>query len=126
MSTDTLELRMIESDLQERRSRRRFQMRLPIELQFDDSKTVAGLTRDVSATGVYFFITFDIGGRTTLEFILTFPPEITLSQSLRVRCTAKLVRVDHSDADGVGIAAQIHRYEFLSSTSDVGRASQLS
>ena len=47
-----------------------------------------------------------------IEFTLTLPPEITLTESIRVRCKGKVVRVD--DGDGkVAVAAVIDEYEFL-------------
>jgi len=43
---------------------------------------------------------------------LTLPPEITLTESIKVRCKGKVVRVD--DGDGkVAVAAVIDEYEFL-------------
>jgi hypothetical protein len=45
---------------------------------------------------------------------LTLPPEITLTESIRVHCKGKVVRVDPQAGGGrVGIAAVIERYEFL-------------
>jgi len=50
---------------------------------------------------------------------LTFPPHITLTDSVRVRFTAKVVRVDAPlPASRVGVAALIEEYEFLRSLSD--------
>jgi hypothetical protein len=45
---------------------------------------------------------------------LTLPPEITLTESIRVRCKGKVVRVDNTLADAkVPVAAVIDEYEFL-------------
>jgi hypothetical protein len=50
-----------------------------------------------------------------IEFTLTLPPEITLTESIRVRCKGKVVRVDPNIADAkVPVAAVIDEYEFLS------------
>jgi len=73
------------------------------------------VTRDVSAGGVYFFLEPDVLEGSSVEFIVTFPPEITLVKSLRVRCTGRIIRVDRSAPERVGIAAEIQRYEFLTS-----------
>jgi len=49
-----------------------------------------------------------------IEFTLTLPPEITLTESIRVRCKGKVVRVDNGMADSrVPVAAVIDEYEFL-------------
>jgi hypothetical protein len=46
---------------------------------------------------------------------MTLPPEITLTESIRVRCKGKVVRVDDSLADAkFPVAAVIDEYEFLS------------
>ena len=49
-----------------------------------------------------------------IDFTLTLPPEITLTESIRVRCKGKVVRVDNTNPDGkVAVAAVIDEYEFL-------------
>jgi hypothetical protein len=47
---------------------------------------------------------------------LTFPPHVTLTEPLRVRFTARVVRAEVPlPASRVGIAAVIEEYEFLGS-----------
>jgi hypothetical protein len=49
---------------------------------------------------------------------LTFPPHITLTDSVKVRFTAKVVRVeDPLPTSRVGVAAVIEDYEFLKAVS---------
>ena len=56
-----------------------------------------------------------IAAGSAIEFTLVLPPEITLTESIRVRCKGKVVRVDNSSADDkVAVAAVIEEYEFLS------------
>ena len=98
----------------DRRRMPRFEMQLPLEIDRGESSPVMAITRDVSAGGVHFFLEPDTVHGPTVEFIVTFPPEITLVKSLRVRCTGRVIRVDRLTAQGVGIAAEIQRYEFLS------------
>jgi predicted lipoprotein len=51
---------------------------------------------------------------TGIEFTLTLPPEITLTESICVRCKGKVVRVEDTARDGkVAVAAVIDEYEFL-------------
>jgi hypothetical protein len=99
----------------EQRSTRRFSLRLPVTVKFGDSageKTAQ--TRDVSARGICFYLDSSIAEGSEIEFTLTLPPEITLTESIRVHCKGKVVRVDpNSDNGKVGIAAVIERYEFL-------------
>ena len=99
----------------EQRSTRRFSLRLPVSVKFSESgpeKTAQ--TRDVSARGICFYLDTPISEGSEIEFTLTLPPEITLTDSIRVHCKGKIVRVDPNQANGrVGVAAIIERYEFL-------------
>jgi PilZ domain len=103
---------------EDRRRMPRFEMQLPLEVDRGGSNTVMAVTRDVSAGGVYFYLEPDIVNGSTIEFVVTFPPEITLVKSLKVRCTGKIIRMDRSTPQGVGIAAEIQRYEFLTSATN--------
>ncbi len=96
----------------ERRSASRFQLKLPLTLRLGD-RSIQAFTSDVSARGVLFYTDTEWTGGSALEFDITFPPEITLSTSLRVRCRGKIVRIIPPSAMGIGIAASIHNYEFL-------------
>ena len=55
-----------------------------------------------------------------IEFTLTLPPEITLTESIHVRCKGKVVRVDGSQGK-MAVAAVIDEYEFLSRRERIGR-----
>jgi hypothetical protein len=49
-----------------------------------------------------------------IDFTLTLPPEITLTESIRVRCQGRVLRVEGGPANGkVAVAAVIDEYEFL-------------
>jgi PilZ domain len=101
---------------QEKRATRRFSLRLPLSVKFDKTGTqqAEAETRDVSARGVCFYMGNSIAPGSEIEFTLTLPPEITLTESIRVRCVARVVRLDEQAAEGqIGIAAVIDRYEFL-------------
>lgn len=101
---------------QEKRATRRFTLRLPLTVRYENgaAQEAEAQTRDVSARGVCFYMDQPIAPGSEIEFTLTLPPEITLTESIRVRCVARVVRVDNSRPDGqLGIAAVIDRYEFL-------------
>ena len=92
----------------EKRATRRFAMRLPVAVTYSDngSQEKTAQTRDVSARGICFYVDSAIAPGSIIEFTLTLPPEITLTESIRVRCKGKVVRVD--DGDGkVAVAAVI-------------------
>lgn len=101
---------------QEQRATRRFSLRLPVTIKFTNGQMTEAQaqTRDVSARGVFFFMDSKIEEGSTIEFTLTLPPEITLTESIRVRCRGKVVRVDQGAGQKVGIGAVIEQYDFVS------------
>lgn len=108
---------MAESKM-EQRANRRFSLRLPVSVKFQNGETVElpAHTKDVSARGVYFFIDAPVKAGANIDFVLTLPPEVTLTESIRVRCRGQVVRVDAQSAatEGrLGVAAAIETYEFV-------------
>lgn len=99
---------------QERRNTRRFTLTLPLALQASavGRPALATETRDVSARGVYFLLDSALAEGASFEFTLTLPPEMTLTESVQVRCRARVVRVQ-SEENKVGVAAVIEQYDFL-------------
>ena len=100
----------------EQRTTRRFSLRLPVSVKFSDAagEEKSAHTRDVSARGICFYMDSSVAEGSEIEFTLTLPPEITLTESIRVHCKGKVVRVEPQGPGGrVGIAALIERYEFL-------------
>lgn len=96
---------------QEQRTNRRFSLKLPVELS--TGTKVMAETRDVSARGVFFYVDSEVSEGSPIEFTITLPPEITLTESIRVKCTGRVVRVDQSSSNPqVGIAAAIEQYDF--------------
>jgi hypothetical protein len=73
-------------------------------------------TQNVSARGVYFYLDRAIAAGTKLEVTLTFPPHITLTDAVRVRFSARVLRVESPlPSRRIGTAAMIEDYEFLRS-----------
>lgn len=100
----------------EKRATRRFALRLPVSVNYNQSTTqeAAATSRDVSARGICFYVDSAVEAGAPIEFTLTLPPEITLTESIHVRCKGKVVRVDEPGEDGkVAVAAVIEEYEFL-------------
>jgi PilZ domain len=100
---------------QEKRAARRFALRVPVTVNRDSTgSNEAAQLRDVSARGICFFLDSDIAQGSPIGFTLTLPPEITLTESIRVKCNGRVVRVENSQPDGkVSVAAVIEEYEFL-------------
>jgi hypothetical protein len=100
----------------ERRTMRRFDMRLPAVVRLDQDDEFQTETQNVSARGVFFYLDRPVPAGTRCEVILTFPPHITLTDAVRVRFTARVIRVDSPlPSLRVGTAAMIEDYEFLRS-----------
>jgi hypothetical protein len=99
----------------EKRATRRFGLRLPVAVATTENgaRAIDAQTRDVSARGICFFLESAIAEGSGIEFTLTLPPEITLTEAIRVRCTGKVVRVDEEKEGKVAVAAVIDEYEFL-------------
>lgn len=90
-------------------------MQLPVTVKLPkgDADSVAAQTKDVSARGVFFYLDSTVSEGSNIEFVLTLPPEITLTESIKVRCTGKVVRVDQGEGSQVGIAAAIDQYDLI-------------
>ena len=100
---------------------RRFDMRLPAIVRVEGAgpgqpSEVQTETQNVSARGVFFYLDRAIASGTKLEVTLTFPPHVTLTDAVRVRFTARVIRVEHPlPSARIGTAAMIEDYEFLRS-----------
>ena len=98
----------------DKRTTRRFSLDLPISVKFLDNgrRELAGRTRDVSSRGVFMYLETEIQAGAPIEFVMTLPSEITLSDPIRVRCTGTVLRVDKS-AQEQGVAIAITKYDFV-------------
>jgi hypothetical protein len=103
---------------------RRFDMRLPAVVRLKgEGAPENGLgnefqteTQNVSARGVFFYLDRPVAAGTRCEVTLTFPPHITLTDAVRVRFIARVIRVESPlPSMRIGTAATIEEYEFLRS-----------
>lgn len=105
----------MDQETTDRRNARRFNMTLPLLVRFNHNGTMeekAAHTRDVSFRGVYFMMEAPPEEGCSVEIVLTLPQQITLAGEVRIRCAARILRVETRD-DLRGVAASIDRYEFL-------------
>ena len=106
----------MQPDSQERRMMRRFDMRLPALVRLDQDNEFQTETQNVSARGVFFYLDRPLPEGTRFEVTLTFPPHITLTDAVRVRFSARVIRVESPlPSLRIGTAAMIEEYEFLRS-----------
>jgi|SRR5580704_1302465 hypothetical protein len=101
---------------QEKRAARRFALRIPVSIgrgengHYDESAQI----RDVSARGICLYLDSPMDKGSPIGFTLTLPPEITLTESIRVQCKGRVVRIDEGAVSGkIAVAAVIEEYEFL-------------
>jgi hypothetical protein len=110
----------------DRRTMRRFCMRLPASVR------VSGIpsefpteTENVSARGIFFYLDRWMSEGSRLEVTMNFPAQVTLADPLQVRCTARVVRVESQAPARTGVAAMIEEYEFLRSEDDARGSADL-
>ena len=99
----------------ERRSGQRFQFHLPLTIHVD-GRALPGFTQDVSARGLFLYCEAPLAEGTAVELTFTMPSEITLAESMRVRCRARVLRaIPSQGGTRNGIAVQLDSYEYLPS-----------
>ncbi|MEY2395882.1 MAG: hypothetical protein QOF94_2227 [Acidobacteriaceae bacterium] len=101
---------------QEKRAARRFALRIPVSVGRGENSdcSESAQIRDVSARGICLYLDSPIEQGSPIGFTLTLPPEITLTESIRVQCKGRVVRIDESAPAGkIAVAAVIEEYEFL-------------
>ena len=101
---------------EEKRAARRFALHVPVMVDHGENTTQSEVAqiRDVSARGICFYLDSAVAQGSSIGFTLTLPPEITLTESIRVQCKGRVVRVEDARDDGkLAVAAVIEEYEFL-------------
>jgi hypothetical protein len=103
----------------EQRRTRRFQLELPLSVIRSGAErmTLAGLTKNISSSGVLFIAERepDLGG--PIEYVIVLNHEG--SQAVSLRCMGKVLRADRVRTDAeleranYQIAATLERYEFV-------------
>ncbi len=111
----------------ERRVGQRFSYLLPVSLrECSGGAEGAGFTQDLSSRGVFLFTDTPLAEGSEIELTLRMPSEITLGESMRVRCRGRVLRVVKPaatvaqnfaarDASGLrlGAAVRFDSYEYL-------------
>jgi hypothetical protein len=115
----------------ERRVGQRFPYLLPLSLrQCEPALDSVGFTQDLSSRGVFFFTDAPLLEGAEIEITLQMPSEITLGESMRVRCRGHVLRVvkplaftqDASTSaraeTKIGAAVRLECYEYLPEASE--------
>jgi hypothetical protein len=103
-----------EPNRMERRVGQRFELHLPLAVHFG-GRTVHGFTQDLSGRGIFFYAEAALTDGSVVELTFTMPSEITLAESMRVRCRGHVLRVSASDGEKNGIAVRLDSYQYLPS-----------
>ena len=117
----------------ERRVGQRFPYLLPLSLrQPGTSIEGLGFTQDLSSRGVFFFTSAPLTEGSEIELTLRMPSEITLGESMPVRCRGRILRVIRPaasaapDSSGaapceakIGVAVRFEGYDYLPESSGV-------
>jgi PilZ domain len=122
----------------ERRVGQRFPYLLPLSLrQPADSIEGVGFTQDLCSRGVFFFTNAPLTPGAEIEITLRMPSEITLGESMPVRCRGRILRVIRPSANStsdssrtqatiaqariaeakIGVAVRLECYEYLPESS---------
>jgi PilZ domain len=100
----------------ERRSSRRFMLRLPLTVQWTDKggvNNVATESQDVSSRGLYFYLPNELKAGSPVRIVMAIRFALTEQVSVRVRYHGRVLRNSPEHSGNVGVAASIERYEFL-------------
>ena len=97
----------------ERRGAQRFEVHLPLTVQFE-GRSFHGFTQDVSGRGIFFYAEAGLPQGASVELTFTMPSEITLAESMPVRCRGRVLRASASQSgQRSGIAVQLASYQYL-------------
>ena len=107
---------MTTPDCVERRCGQRFDLHVPVSLKLSSSQhESSGFTQDLSSRGAFVFTDFPLAQGEVVEITLVMPSEITLGESMRVRCQGTVLRVlQPSVGTMLGVAVHFSHYEYLS------------
>jgi hypothetical protein len=104
----------------ERRASQRFDFQIPVCIRAADAGCEQpGFTQNLTARGAFLYTELSLEPGTEVELTLVMPAEVTLSDSSRVRCLGRVVRVLPPSCGGKsGLAVQVYRYEYLPGVTD--------
>jgi hypothetical protein len=107
----------------ENRRHPRFAVALPLVVRLGDGASTGvprdaeppeheTLSRDLSTSGIYFSLPQPCQLGSSVECVLTLPPDSQFGKSAQIRFRGKVVRVEKPDGGRIGVAAVIENYVF--------------
>lgn len=110
----------------ERRARQRFDMNLAVSLALADGRRGSAFTQNLNARGLFLCTDLRLTEGERLELALTMPSEVTLAETMRVRCQGKVLRVISVGSEPKCFAAiQLEKYEYLSQENNLPASSRI-
>jgi PilZ domain-containing protein len=109
----------------ERRSAQRFEVHQSLSLAIHfEGRTVPGFIQNLSARGIFFYAGTTLPEGAVVELTFTMASEITLAESMPVRCRGRVLRASPSPTGRVpaslsqagqrnGIAVRLESYQYL-------------
>ena len=95
---------------QDRRSSRRFPLKLPLTIRWNDEGVVRNASTEslnLSICGLYFYLLKELKNGLTVEIAMTLPNGMT------VRAHGRILRSSPEHSGNIGVAASVERYKFL-------------
>jgi len=118
----------------ERRVGQRFAFNLPVSVRvLSTGVEGVGFTQDLSSRGAFLFTDMALCENAEIELTLRMPSEITLGESMRVRCRGLILRITNAGNNGnpaagetksvdtetkIGVAVCLKGYEYLPEDDD--------
>jgi hypothetical protein len=98
----------------DQRAVRRFALQLPVSVKTAAGQNVNTVaeSRDVSSHGICFFCDAAVEQNSPIDFTVTLPAEVTMTEPITVRCRGTVLRVDDQGGH-YQVAAAINSYEFV-------------
>jgi len=103
----------------ERRASQRFEYQLPVSIGASGHEG-SGFTQDLSGRGVSFITDMKLAEGEPVDLTLMMPSEITLGESMRVRCRGQVKRTLALDIAGkISVAVHFAGYEYLPAAKEI-------
>lgn len=101
---------------EDRRRAPRIPSKVPVKLRSSEGATpymMSAESINLSERGLYFQMDSGLKLGTTIDLAFTMPGDVTGGMPMKVRCTARVVRVEPANPpdNKVGVGAHIERFE---------------
>ncbi len=102
----------------DRRKSPRLDHKVPVKLKPSEGTTpymASGESVNISEEGLYFVTDSPVQPGALIDLSFTMPTGVTGSSPMKIRCTARVIRVDRNpESDGkTAVAAHIERFETI-------------